>query len=119
MIELVRDTIFGHLLRWVSQRKFLPYPEEKDPSIRQQYIHHERPARVASHGHTGEREKDGQVSGKSSEGSSRTHVADELQASALGQQKDTEEGKAEKVIRFEPNDPEVCKSLAERHLGRS
>jgi MFS transporter, DHA1 family, multidrug resistance protein len=57
MIELIRDTVFGHLLRPTSKGKVLPYEEDRDPSLWKRYIDTEKSGRMAHHGHTGEEVK--------------------------------------------------------------
>ncbi|GME31185.1 Major facilitator superfamily [Neofusicoccum parvum] len=47
MREIFQDTIFGHLVRLVSRGKYLQYAEERDPSLWQQYIDHEKPEDAA------------------------------------------------------------------------
>ena len=38
MTELIRDTAFGHLVRFVSRGKLLQYAEERDPSLYTRFI---------------------------------------------------------------------------------
>lgn len=52
MSELFRDTVVGQLLRLVTQRRILQYPEERDPSIWQKYLNVEKSANMARHGGT-------------------------------------------------------------------
>ena len=50
MMELIRDTAFGHLIRFVTKKKCLQYPEEKDLSIWTKYIDGKKSANLAHHG---------------------------------------------------------------------
>lgn len=38
MLELFRDTVIGHLLRWLSHGKLLPHAEDVDPSLWRMYV---------------------------------------------------------------------------------
>lgn len=42
MIELVRDTTIGHLVRWISHGKLLPHAEDVDPTLWRMYISTEK-----------------------------------------------------------------------------
>lgn len=61
MAELFRDTVIGHLLRFVTGKKVFLYEEEKNPELWKQYIQKEKSANVAVHGQVeapeGEQEK--------------------------------------------------------------
>lgn len=52
MAELFRDTAFGHVVRFVTRKKFLKFQEEDDPSIWTRYIDQEKSAYLAHHGDT-------------------------------------------------------------------
>lgn len=52
MAELFRDTVAGQLLRLITGRRILQYPEERDPSIWQKYLNVEKSAHMAMHGST-------------------------------------------------------------------
>ncbi len=52
MAELFRDTVAGHLLRLVTGRRILQYPEERDPSIWEKYLNVQKSANMALHGST-------------------------------------------------------------------
>ena len=58
MAELIRDTAFGHLLRFVSRGKLLKYAEEADPSLWEKYLDKEKSGHLADHGDTNPREED-------------------------------------------------------------
>ena len=112
MTELIRDTVFGHLLRWASGGKVLPHPEDLDPSIWRKYVHEEKTARIAHHGHTGENDssqeqpsQDRHHSGVSDE-TSRTRNEDNHITNDIGMKVDPEMGKDLNVIHFEENDSE-------------
>lgn len=57
MIELIRDTVFGHFLRLISKGKIWPHEEDQDTSIWKHYIDTEKSGRMVHLGHTGEKEK--------------------------------------------------------------
>lgn len=59
MTELIRDTTFGHLLRFVSKGKLLPFAEERDHSLWKQYMNEEASGNAAHHGTTDPPEKKG------------------------------------------------------------
>ncbi|KAK0927939.1 GTPase-activating protein [Friedmanniomyces endolithicus] len=50
MAELIRDTAFGHLIRFVSRGRYLQFAEEKDPSIWTRYIDEKKSGYMAHHG---------------------------------------------------------------------
>ena len=52
MSELFRDTVVGQLLRLVTGRRILQFPEERDSSIWQKYLNPEKSANMAIHGST-------------------------------------------------------------------
>lgn len=52
MTELIRDTAFGHLVRFLSRGKYLKYQEEADPSIWTRYVDEKKSAYLAHHGST-------------------------------------------------------------------
>ncbi|MCJ1324732.1 hypothetical protein MMC10_001394 [Thelotrema lepadinum] len=112
MTEIIRDTVFGHLLRWASGGKILPHPEDLDPCLWRKYVHEEKTARIAHHGHTGEddsskeqRPEKRHNSGISDE-SSRTRNEDNRIRNDIGMKVDPEKGKDLNVIHFEEHDPE-------------
>jgi DHA1 family multidrug resistance protein-like MFS transporter len=57
MKQTIRDTAFGHLVRFASRGKFLKYPEEADPSLCQDFIDPTKSGNLADHGTTGPREE--------------------------------------------------------------
>lgn len=50
MTELIRDTTFGHCLRFISRGKLLPFAEERDPSLWKQFVNEEASGNAAHHG---------------------------------------------------------------------
>jgi DHA1 family multidrug resistance protein-like MFS transporter len=52
MADLIRDSAFGHCVRLVTGRKYLQYPEEKDPEYWKKYVNHEKSGYAAYHGST-------------------------------------------------------------------
>lgn len=52
MAELFRDTVAGQLLRLITGRRILQYPEERDSSIWQKYLNPEKSANIAMYGST-------------------------------------------------------------------
>ncbi|KAG8533467.1 uncharacterized protein KY384_002250 [Bacidia gigantensis] len=51
MTELIRDTVFGHLVRLVTRNRMLQYMEEKDPSLWKQYLDRDQTRNMALFGH--------------------------------------------------------------------
>lgn len=134
MIELIRDTAFGQLVRLVSGNKLFQYPEEIDPSIWTRFIDEEKSGYLAHHGDTnppddgavmpgigGIRTREGQFAlqtpasrqnqqrrSKISEESSRTRVGDEYDHinNASGVKVDPEKGRDLHLVTwYGPNDP--------------
>lgn len=52
MAELIRDTAFGHFVRFVSHGKSLQFIEEKDPSLWKRYLDREQIGNMAAFGKT-------------------------------------------------------------------
>ena len=48
--DLVRDSAFGHVVRFVTKNKIYQYPEEKDPSIAIRYYNTEKTRNMARYG---------------------------------------------------------------------
>ena len=101
MSELIRDTVFGHFLRFVTRGKVLPYAEDKNPGLWREYVHHEMTGRMAHHGHVGEEtgdeteeEKETRVEPQdSSQDTSRTRAGKGAGRNALGHTIDAEKGR--------------------------
>ncbi|KAF2208871.1 hypothetical protein CERZMDRAFT_48544 [Cercospora zeae-maydis SCOH1-5] len=56
MTELIRDTVFGHAVRFLSRGKLLQFAEEADPSLYKHYIDEKKSGNLADHGDTSPRE---------------------------------------------------------------
>lgn len=117
MKELIRDTVFGHLLRILTKGKVLPYAEDRDPTLWKRYVDGSASGRMAHHGHLGEEEKDeihdtGGDSSTIARRSSETRIGSPEAArinSASGVRVDPEKGKDVTMVTwFSDNDPEVC-----------
>ncbi|KAK3725100.1 GTPase-activating protein [Vermiconidia calcicola] len=63
MTELIRDTAFGHLVRFISRKKFLKFAEEEDPSVWTRYIDEKKSGHLAHHGVTDEPEDGASMEG--------------------------------------------------------
>ena len=50
MNDLVRDSVFGHFLRFITGWKFFQYEEEKDPTLWHRYADKEESSNMAHHG---------------------------------------------------------------------
>ena len=46
MLELFRDTVIGHFLRWVSHGRLLPHAEDIDPSLWRMYVSTEKSTKL-------------------------------------------------------------------------
>ncbi|MCJ1403583.1 hypothetical protein MMC11_006806 [Xylographa trunciseda] len=118
MSELIRDTVFGHLLRYLTGGKLFPYAEDRDPSLWKRYIHDEKTMRMAHHGHTGEEKAEEQEQAdttdapRSREGISRdssaTRRESNIQTNALGHPIDPENGRDTNV---NPMNWSLCKKV--------
>ena len=119
MSELLRDTALGHFLRFVSRKKVLLYPEEKDSEIWKKYVNKEKSANMATHGQLQapeDDEKRDETAARSrspsptgSSGSSSTVREDSAQVNeASGRPIDSEKGQDSFVVDwYGPDDPEV------------
>lgn len=128
MSDLIRDTVVGHILRFITGRRVLKYQEEIDPSLWEKYVHKEKSANMAVHGQTSPPEdaEQDQVKEKdidndqgearrpqsSSRSSSATQVDENEKVNEVsGKKIDPEKGKDVFVVDWwGPNDPEVCHS---------
>ena len=122
MSELIRDTVFSHLVRLVTKGRVLQYAEEKDPSLWKRYLDHDQTKNMAIYGKPEgtpeeKREKETSPAGNknvssSSEESSRTRSGDgeqQLHSTITGQKIDPEKGRDTSMVTwFGDNDPEVC-----------
>jgi DHA1 family multidrug resistance protein-like MFS transporter len=50
MAELIRDTSFGHIVRFVTKKRCLQYLEESDPNLWKKYVNEEKSGYLAHHG---------------------------------------------------------------------
>ena len=130
MTELIRDTVFGHIVRYASKGRLLQYAEERDPKLWKQYIHHEQTENMALYGNTGGPEPDHDkksVAPDSSQETSRTRAGNDedehemdrartaeeerqhqMSSTITGQRIDTEKGRDVTMVTwFGDNDPEV------------
>jgi DHA1 family multidrug resistance protein-like MFS transporter len=113
-MELLRNTVFGHFICLITRGKRFQFLEERDTSIHSRYVHKEKSARMARHGHTGEEDDlDGTKKRDSStpstpSTSSRSKSPDGQTNSASGTEIDPEKGKDVQVVDwFGPDDTEV------------
>jgi len=127
MAELIRDTIFGHLVRLITKGRVLQYAEERDPSLWKQYIDRDQTKDMALYGNSEgttpedtQGKQDADVASPSSEGSSQTHMADadqqeygQLSSTITGERVDTENGRDTAMVTwYGEDDPEVlCGSI--------
>ncbi|KAK3116490.1 GTPase-activating protein [Teratosphaeriaceae sp. CCFEE 6253] len=63
MTELIRDTAFGHLVRFVSRGRYLKFAEEADPSIWTRFIDEKKSGYLAHHGDGNPPEDDVEMEG--------------------------------------------------------
>ena len=117
MAELIRDTVFGHFVRLITNHRCLQYAEERDPKLWKQYLDREQTKNMALYGNTNgpsedekpEKEGVNTPSGESSE----TKVEEEereqqLSSTITGQAIDPEKGRDVTMVTwFGDNDPEV------------
>ena len=142
MIELIRDTVFGHLVRFLSKGKLLQYAEEKDAKLWKQYLDRDQTRNMALHGNLDgpqltPDEKEKEVGNDSSESSrTRTPELENIQTNAAqtrslrqkethehqmsstitGQRIDTEKGRDVTIVTwFGDDDPEVPPSRSPDH----
>lgn len=124
MIELIRDTAFGHVVRFVSRGNLLQYQEERDPSLWKQFVDEKKSGYLAHHGTTDppedgqepetrggvrsrEENEDGNERRSDSRSSSRTKVEDDNINHASGVKVDPENGKDLALVSwFGDADPE-------------
>ena len=119
MAELIRDTVFGHCVRFITKGRVLQYAEEKDPSLWKQYIDRDQTINMALYGNPQgtepeEKKHEGDTS-PSSEDSSQTRAGDvnqrehnQLHSTITAQRVDTEKGRDTTMVTwFGDDDPEV------------
>lgn len=59
MSELIRDTVFGHAVRFITNGRVLQYAEEKDPSLWKQYLDRNETKNLALYGHPDDQTPEG------------------------------------------------------------
>lgn len=117
MSELIRDTVFGHCVRFITRAKFLQYAEEKDPSLWKRYLHEEKTNHMAHRGHFGEEtiqsdesdEGNGDLADTepSSNDGSNTRFERMRTTNTIGQKIDQENGRDVNIVEwFGDDDPE-------------
>lgn len=119
MSEIVRDTVFGHLLRLATKGRVLQYAEERDATLWKQYIDRDQTKNMALYGNpegvAAEEYQKEQVAGGPSEDSSSTQSANagqrehgQLSSTITGQRIDTEKGRDTAMVTwYGDDDPEV------------
>lgn len=50
MTDLIRDTAFGHLVRFITRGKYLQFAEEADPTVWTRYLDEKKSGYLAYHG---------------------------------------------------------------------
>ncbi|KAF4342725.1 Caffeine resistance 5 [Fusarium beomiforme] len=111
MKDLLRDTIFSHILRLLTNGKVFKYPEEEDASLWKKYIYAEKSANMARHGQTGDPEN-GNAAHDGRDSSSSTIVSPE------GRIVDQEKVKDVYIVDWHgPDDPEICLLTFSIYIG--
>ncbi|KAJ9647931.1 GTPase-activating protein [Coniosporium tulheliwenetii] len=82
MSELIRDTVFGHLIRFISRGRLLKYAEERDPSLWKRYIDTEKSGYAAHHGTTEPQGEDSDVEERSAEDRSHNTNGEQSRSSS-------------------------------------
>ncbi|KAL8832533.1 MAG: hypothetical protein Q9191_000215 [Dirinaria sp. TL-2023a] len=117
MSELIRDTVFGHCVRFITRANVLRYAEEKDPSLWKRYLHEEKTNHMAHHGHLGEETIKSDESDEGNGGladteppfndSSSTQFERTRTTNTVGQKIDQEKGRDVNIVEwFGDDDPE-------------
>ncbi|KXH52139.1 multidrug resistance protein [Colletotrichum nymphaeae SA-01] len=117
-MELLRDTAFGHVVRFVTKSKLrqFQYYEERYPEVWREYVDADKTANVARYGQVEPPDKESDETkneddelwrGGASFDSARTRVpGDEEYNELSGTRIDPEKGKNIHLVSFLPNDPE-------------
>ncbi|KAH3980167.1 hypothetical protein HBI70_010540 [Parastagonospora nodorum] len=114
--DLIRDSPFGHIVRFVTRNKVFQYPEERDPEVWKKYVHQEKSGYMAHHGTTDPPEEESEElqnaqgvrarEHNSSDSASRTQVGDGFNE-ASGVKVDPEKGRDRHVVDwYGPDDPQ-------------
>ena len=117
----MRDTVFGHFVRLITNGRIFQYAEERDPTIWKQYLDREQTKNIALYGNaeglSTEEKSEKDDAPFSSEDSSHTQVGNgeqqehQLSSTITGQRIDTEKGRDITMVSwYGDNDPEVCRS---------
>jgi DHA1 family multidrug resistance protein-like MFS transporter len=124
--DLIRDTAFGQIVRVSTKRKYLQYPEEKDPELWRKWVSEEKSANAARYGAIeppeevesdeksddekgGEGHRNQEQATTDSTATSQTRIPDDANVNETsGVKVDPEKGMDKTVIHFLPDDPHVC-----------
>ncbi|KAF2097291.1 MFS transporter [Rhizodiscina lignyota] len=129
MSRFVRDTAFGHIVRFASGGRWLLYPEEKDTTLWKKWVNEKKSGYAAHHGTTDPHSEDTDVEDEEGLGGIRTREAKEKEIEgglpdstessrtrqpleegmynqASGVKIDPEKGRDMHLIDFTPGDPE-------------
>ena len=125
LADLIRDSAFGHCVRLITGKKYLQYPEEKDPEYWKRYVNQEKSGYAAYHGSTQPPENAGGVpelaharSIRSRQGSdasdkSKSTLGDGVNEPS-GIRVDPEKGRDYHVVDWDgPDDPQVSSNLSQ------
>lgn len=124
--DLIRDTAFGQIVRVITRRKFLQYPEEKDPELWKKWVSEEKSGNAARYGaveppaeeeddekseyekRKPEDRRDREQSTADSAATSQTRIPEDATVNETsGVRVDPEKGMDKTVIHFLPDDPGV------------
>ena len=87
--DLIRDTVFGHVVRKITKNRALQFAEERDPSLWKQYLDRDQTRNMALYGHpqlTEEEKKEKDISeGSPAESDADLHTPTEQERNALAQ----------------------------------
>ena len=112
--ELIRDTLFGHLLRSITGRRVLRYQEEIRPELWKKFVHKHKSGNMAHHGAIEDEEKERDETEKQQNQTSshyssdtqvdeRQHVINEVSSKKV----DPEKGRDVHIVDWwGPDDPE-------------
>jgi len=111
--ELIRDTLFGHILRFVTRKRVLRYQEEIYPELWKKFVNKHKSGNMAHHGSVEdeEREEENEKSVEhdqqpSSHASSDTQVDAKVVNERTGKQVDPEKGRDANIVDWwGPDDP--------------
>lgn len=138
MTDLIRDSAFGQVVRFISGYRLLQYPEEKDPDLWRQFVDEGLSGNLAHHGHIGPHGEDSDTEDRPAQGlggigtrdaqdkndkekpqstdTSRTRTSNEGYNEASGVKIDPEKGRDIYLITWRPDDPAnpQCWSLSKK-----